>query len=794
VTAQHASGSTSDAFDLVIKDTLPSGMTFISSTETNSGSGQNLEFHKAALLQGEHWQFTYLVRVDANATPGTLENSLELDWSSLAGADGGTHSGRDGSNCGQATPLNDYCDADKAQLQVVAPAVEIEKTVYLGHDNGASYPGVELAVGVHGKAVTYCFTINNIGDTYLNLFAIADNDLGITAADLTLISGTIPLAPNQSLVYYYESAINGDLTNTAGVTATPTDAGGSPIPGASNVTDTDTARVDEVAPQIEIAKTVYLGHDSGASCPGGEIVSGALGAEITYCFTVTNTGDTYLDDISITDNDLGINTSSMTLLSGSQPLTPAPNGGVLVYYYETTITGDLTNTATVNGNPTDANGADLPQIADQTDADTAQAVVARPEIDIQKTVYMNHDSGASCPGGDLVVGGNGLPITYCFTITNTGDTYLNNITIVDNDLGIDISDLTLHSGSQPLAPTGVLVYYYESTIAGDLTNTAAAGGQPTDSQGNIMPGVPNPTDSDSARVDEVHPGIDIQKTVYTGHDGGASGPGKEQVIGGAGTEITYYFIITNTGDTYLNNITFDDPNLGIDISDLVPVSGSQPLAPAGQLRYYYETTITAGMVNSANTSGIPSDNSGNAFPGLARATSENTAEAILAEPAVELLKTVYLGHDSGASCPGYDEITVNIPTDCSFAKVTYCFRITNTGNTFLADVTLSDPKLQIPNANLKLLQGTLPLAPSATISYYYETRISNDIVNTAEACGRPVDEFGADIPNVDAPCARDSATVTTDPNIPTLDEWGMIIFLRVPTLVPYACLRKRKRA
>ncbi|MCK5915524.1 MAG: DUF11 domain-containing protein, partial [Deltaproteobacteria bacterium] len=88
VIAQHATGSTSDAFDLVISDTLPAGLTFISSTETNSGSGQNLEFHKAAMLQSEQWKFTYTVRVDATASSGTLENSLELDWSSIPGADG----------------------------------------------------------------------------------------------------------------------------------------------------------------------------------------------------------------------------------------------------------------------------------------------------------------------------------------------------------------------------------------------------------------------------------------------------------------------------------------------------------------------------------------------------------------------------------------------------------------------------------------------------------------------------------------------------------------------------------
>ena len=42
-------------------------------------------------------------------------------------------------------------------------------------------------------------------------------------------SGTLPLAQGQGLMYYYEGAINGDLTNTADVVATPTDDNGIPM-------------------------------------------------------------------------------------------------------------------------------------------------------------------------------------------------------------------------------------------------------------------------------------------------------------------------------------------------------------------------------------------------------------------------------------------------------------------------------------------------------------------------------------------------------------------------------------
>jgi len=138
--------------------------------------------------------------------------------------------------------------------------------------------------------------------------------------------------------------------------------------------DTDVDQYEEGA-AIELAKTVYLGHNGGVGCPGGESAIGANGADVTYCFEVTNIGTTYLDDITIDDADLGIDETQMTLLSGSTPLAP---GGSLVYYYEGNISGDLVNRAETGGNPTDSAGNDLPGVNDPTDDDTAAVAILTP--------------------------------------------------------------------------------------------------------------------------------------------------------------------------------------------------------------------------------------------------------------------------------------------------------------------------------------------------------------------------------------------------------------------------------
>ena len=129
-------------------------------------------------------------------------------------------------------------------------------------------------------------------------------------------------------------------------------------------TDDDTAEVDEVAPAIGVDKTVYAGHDAGASCAGSESVAGVNGDAVTYCFAVTNTGDTDLADVAVDDADLGIDQGDMTVLSGD--LSPVWRRRRSVeLFYETTIDGDLVNTATVT--------ARRPSVgADPTDDDTAE--------------------------------------------------------------------------------------------------------------------------------------------------------------------------------------------------------------------------------------------------------------------------------------------------------------------------------------------------------------------------------------------------------------------------------------
>ncbi len=366
-----------------------------------------------------------------------------------------------------AAPLAAQADSGGA-----VPGITIDKTVYAGHDNGTACPGGDTLTGPEGTAATYCLEVTNTGGTHLANVTVDDPALGITQANMTLKSGNPALlAPGASVVWYYETVITNDLVNVASATGLPSDGQGNPDPSAPIPTDEDSAtvEVESSGPDntaIRIDKTVYEGHDAGTSCPGGELVTAVTGTPVTYCFVVTNTGDTWLDNVTVDDLDLDIDQSEMTLGSGN-PQHVAPNATV-VWYYETSLTEDLVNTATTTGTPTDEGGTPIditpPIDVDESEVNEESQPITT-DIVIDKTVYEGHDSGASCPGADLVFDERGAPITYCFIVTNTGEAHLADVVVDDPDLGITDAAMTLISGNPSmLAPDATAVWYLRDDL------------------------------------------------------------------------------------------------------------------------------------------------------------------------------------------------------------------------------------------------------------------------------------------------------------------------------------------
>ncbi len=253
------------------------------------------------------------------------------------------------------SPIMDYNDAD---FGYALPGIELVKTAGNAADGETEYIDSP-------QSVTYTYTYTNTGETHLKDITVVDDNgtPSDTSDDFTVCTISGPLAPGDSGTCTASRTISADTTNTATVTANPTDGNGTDLPG-NDVSDTDDAVVDLVSPAIQLVKTA----DSAAD---GDVDYINSGDDVVYHYTVTNTGDTYLSDITVVDDNGTPSDASddFTACTISGPL--APGASQSCDYTVSNVTSDVTNIATATGNPTDSNGNDLPDINDVSDDDDA---------------------------------------------------------------------------------------------------------------------------------------------------------------------------------------------------------------------------------------------------------------------------------------------------------------------------------------------------------------------------------------------------------------------------------------
>src|SRR5699024_3360855 len=265
------------------------------------------------------------------------------------------------------------------------------------------------------------------------------------------------------------------------------------------------------------------------------------GETITYTFTATNTGNTTLTNVEITDILDGISDIEYLTVNGEDNfdkdnITLEPGDElVATATYEVTQDdvdlGQVFNEATVTGID--------PKDEEVTDEDNA-AVPSNPEIGIElvKTSDKQYVTKA------------GEEIEYTFEVTNTSSVTLKDVKVSDpmlNDLGIEIEleKTTLKPGE---TTTGQATYTVtEEDIEKDnIKNMATATGTPPN------PEDPDPEDPSENEVPVAK--IQLEKSVLPG------------IYTEVGQELTYTLVVTNTGEVTLNDVTLTDDMLGGDIT------------------------------------------------------------------------------------------------------------------------------------------------------------------------------------------------------------------------------------
>ncbi|NOR28342.1 MAG: T9SS type B sorting domain-containing protein, partial [Lutibacter sp.] len=216
--------------------------------------------------------------------------------------------------------------------------------------------------------------------------------------------------------------------------------------------------LSEASPSIELIKTAAVVGD------------GFVGDVITYTFTVTNTGNITITNISITDPLI----YEIPIAIGGS-LAPNENVVVTANYtitQEDLDAGSVTNSAIVSG--VDVLNSEVSDVSDQgnpTDGDdnpTVTTLNQLPEIAIVKEAVFNDDNGDGFAQ-------SGETITYTFTVANVGNVTLTTITIQDPLPGVVVSGgpITLGSGEfDDSTFTATYVITQDDINFGSVTNQA----------------------------------------------------------------------------------------------------------------------------------------------------------------------------------------------------------------------------------------------------------------------------------------------------------------------------------
>ncbi|MFP3467084.1 hypothetical protein SB754_16425 [Leifsonia sp. SIMBA_070] len=328
-----------------------------------------------------------------------------------------------------------------------------------------------------GDKVTYTITVTNAGtQDYTSLAGFSDdltdvlndavynNDAAASAGTVSYTAPTLSwaggLAAGATVTITYSVTVNspdtGDhaLKNTV---VSPAQGNNNCRSGSADTRCTATVTISD----LSITKTA----DSSAVH-----VPARVGDVVTYHFSATNTGQTTLTGVAITDPHPGL-----SALTYSWPGT----AGVLLAGQTVTATAtylltqtDLNNATVVNSAIASGNPPTGPPATSPPSGATVP-VVQGPALALTKTA---NASGVSSPArvGDV--------IAYTFTATNTGNVTLTGVEIVDALPGLSALIYTWPGAAGTLAPgeavTATATYRLtaDDVAAGHVANSANASG------------------------------------------------------------------------------------------------------------------------------------------------------------------------------------------------------------------------------------------------------------------------------------------------------------------------------
>ena len=323
-----------------------------------------------------------------------------------------------------------------------------------------------------------------------------------------------------------------------------------------------------------------------------------------------------------------------------------------------------------------------------------------PSIDLEKT-----------PSVDSLPAGGG-DVTYNYLVINTGDVPLSDVTVIDDKC----DPVTYFSGDTNadgmLDLTETWTFTCDATLTETTENYATATGYDGKTKVEAM-------DEATVTVADRMPDISVDKT-----------PSVDTLPAGGG-DVTYTYVVTNTGNVPLSNVTVDDNKC----SPVDYVSGdtnsNDMLDLTETWTFTCDATLTETTTNHAHATGYDGNTP-------VWGTDDATVTVLPAEdaPAINVVKT-----------PSVDSLPAG------GGDVTYTYVVTNTGNVPLSNVAVSDDKCSPVDyvSGDTNTNDMLDLTESWTFTC--DATLTETTTNTATATGQNGEQTVTDTDDATVPVA-----------------------------------------
>ena len=550
----------------------------------------------------------------------------------------------------------------------LVPGLDVTKT--LDKVNGEVY--TEDSMVKVDDELTYTITVKNTGDTTLSNIAVTDT-IANGSGTVTLTTESEDVTIDGATATIEELAAGADVTITATYKVVEADAG-------KTITNTAVAKAsDGTEDEPDNPPAVEVENPDWTVTKTVDNATPNVGDTITYTIHVTNTGNTTLNGLTVTDTMDGDRT--VTWVTPLPPNVTDDDGDGILTVSGLAPNKDVVITATYKVVATDAGATfkNTVTVSDGTTSETPdeppEVTVSNPNVSINKTV-----SGMSGADNRAV---EGDALTYTISVKNSGNTKLD-VAVSDdmwtagkvNSAVLDGITIDVSSGSYTIPGLDVgesksITYTYTVT-AEDVTNgtinNAATADINDDGTPDAKHEITTPTGEPSLIVDKTA----SEETVQVG------------------APITYTIEVKNDGYSVMNNVVVRD-TLWTEDTELTAtgdVTGTYQVDEDGgkyyisemkpgqtlTITYTYTPTEAGTLTNKVE---VTADN----LPDGEKPSDEVTVE-VTPEPVSSLTVNKSLAQVNGSDYTG-GKVSVG-------DKLTYTIQVTNTGNTTLSRVTVED--------------------------------------------------------------------------------------------------------